>query len=217
MASVTVIGRGAHVTGRVTGAVDLEIHGRVDGEVTIDGELTVEAEGLVAANLSARRLVVRGAVKGDLSAVDAVVLENGARVVGDVRAPRIAIERGALVRGYVQTGSASAASAQRSEAREAAPRAKPQAAAARPAAPAARATPKTQTQARPAPVAARAPAPAPASRTAPVAHNSVLAGGAPTKSATLGAGSAPPRGGPPAPVVPVLKKGSKGALKKKAG
>ena len=40
MATVTVIGRGAHVTGRVTGAVDLEIHGRIDGEIAIGGEAT---------------------------------------------------------------------------------------------------------------------------------------------------------------------------------
>ena len=66
MADVTVIGRGARVRGRITGASDLEIHGHVEGEVEVDGEVTVEADGLVASNLTARRIVVRGAVKGDL-------------------------------------------------------------------------------------------------------------------------------------------------------
>jgi cytoskeletal protein CcmA (bactofilin family) len=196
MASVTVIGRGAHVTGRVTGAVDLEIHGRVDGDIAIGGEATIEAEGLVASNVSARRLVVRGAIKGDLTAEEAIVLENGARVVGDIRAPRIAIAKGALVRGHVQTGEAVAAS----------PRARAQAAAARPAAVAApKSVPKpvSKPQARPAPVAA-APA-----RSAAAPHNSVLAGGAPPKRAEAQR--------PPAPVVPVLKKGARGAFKKKAG
>jgi len=36
-------------------------------------------------------IVVRGAVRGDLSATESIHLEDGARVVGDVRAPRIAI------------------------------------------------------------------------------------------------------------------------------
>jgi cytoskeletal protein CcmA (bactofilin family) len=196
MASVTVIGRGAHVTGRVTGAVDLEIHGRVDGDIAIGGEATIEAEGLVASNVSARRLVVRGAVKGDLTAEEAIVLENGARVVGDIRAPRIAIAKGALVRGHVQTGEAVAAS----------PRARAQAAAARPAAVAApKSAPKpvSKPQARPAPAA---PAPA---RSAAAPHGSVLAGGTPPKRAEAQR--------PPAPVVPVLKKGARGAFKKKAG
>src|ERR1700722_4212476 len=116
MADVTVIGRGAHVTGRMTGAVDLEIHGRVDGDVAVDGEVTIETEGLVGANVGARRLVVRGAVKGDLTGEEAVLLEKGARVVGDIRAPRVAISPGALVRGYVETGQAGAASRRRAPA-----------------------------------------------------------------------------------------------------
>ena len=36
------------------------------------------------------------------------MLEEGAKVVGDVRAPRIAIAPGALLRGYVQTANAGA-------------------------------------------------------------------------------------------------------------
>ncbi len=172
MADVTVIGRGARVTGRLEGAVDLEIHGRVDGDVAVDGQVAVESEGLVGANVSARRLVVRGAVKGDLTGEEVVRLEEGARVVGDVKAPRVAIAPGALVRGYVQTGEA-----------QAAPRRAGQAAAAR-----------AKTEVR-----------VPAARNHPAERGSLLAGGAPKPK------------GPPAPVVPVLKKGAKGALKRKAG
>src|SRR4051794_38300138 len=109
MADSTVIARSARVRGRVTGAGDLSIEGWVEGEVEVSGELVVEGTGLVAANLAARRLVVRGAVKGDLVGEEAVVLEDGAKVVGDVRAPRIAIAPGALVRGYVQTAGAEGA------------------------------------------------------------------------------------------------------------
>jgi hypothetical protein len=53
--------------------------------------------------------VVRGAVQGDLLGEEAVVLEDGARVVGDVRAPRVAIAQGALMRGEVQTADDGAA------------------------------------------------------------------------------------------------------------
>ena len=173
MADVTVIGRGAHVTGRVEGAVDLAIHGREDGDVAIEGEVTISAQGLVGANVSARRLVVQGAVRGDLSGEEAVRLEEGARVVGDVKAPRVAIAPGALIKGFVQTGEANAA-----------PRARAHTAA--------RAVPKASTR---------------ELRTAPAADKGAHA-------ATL-AGMAPKR--PPAPVVPALKKGAKGALKRKAG
>jgi cytoskeletal protein CcmA (bactofilin family) len=194
-ADVTVIGRGARIRGRVQGAASVEIQGLVDGEVTVEGDVTIDSEGLVAANVSGRRLVVRGAVKGDLSGVDAIVLEEGARVVGDVRAPRVAIAPGALVRGYVQTGGVDGAP-------------KKSTTAARPAArPAVVAKPApAPAPAKPVVVAKPAPAPAPAPKVvapAPKAMPVALAGGTPAPK------------GPPPPVVPALKKGAKGALHKK--
>ena len=95
----TIIGRGAHVRGKLTGTADVEIQGRVDGDVQVDGEVEVAQGGLVASNVSAKRIVVRGAVKGDLVAEESILLEEGARVVGDIRAPRVAFGAGALVRG----------------------------------------------------------------------------------------------------------------------
>jgi cytoskeletal protein CcmA (bactofilin family) len=186
MADTTVIGRATFVRGRVNGNGDLEIAGRVEGEVAVSGEVTVESTGLVAAPISARRIVVRGAVKGDLTAEDALVLESGAKVVGDLRAPRIAIAAGGLVRGNVQTGAAGAAR----------PRTQ---SAARPAA-----TPAKAAPAKTAAKAAPPPAPAKKGSTNHVAtkghRGSVLAGG---------------RVGPPPPVVPALKKGTKAVHKKR--
>jgi cytoskeletal protein CcmA (bactofilin family) len=102
--NVTVIGRATRIRGRVTGGGDLEIQGFVDGEVAVGGDVTVAAPGIVGANVRGRRLLVRGVVKGDLVGDESVFLEQSARVVGDVRAPRVAIAPGALVRGHVQTG-----------------------------------------------------------------------------------------------------------------
>ncbi len=101
---VTVIGRTARLRGRVTGDGDLAVEGFVSGEITVSGNVTVDAAGMVGATIRGRRVVVRGAVQGDLIGAEAVVLEDGARVLGDVRAPRVAIAEGALMRGHVQTG-----------------------------------------------------------------------------------------------------------------
>jgi len=109
MATSTVIGRASFIRGRVSGDGDLEIAGRVEGDIAVGGEVVIDTSGLIAANISASRIVVRGAVKGDLVAGEALVIEAGARVVGDLRAPRIAIAPGGLVRGHVQTGTAGAA------------------------------------------------------------------------------------------------------------
>ena len=49
--SATVIGSGTFVRGRVTGSGDLDIAGRIEGEVTCTGEVVVESSGLVAASI----------------------------------------------------------------------------------------------------------------------------------------------------------------------
>ena len=199
---VTVIGRGTRIRGRVSGAVDLEVHGHVDGEIAVGGDVTVDAEGLVGANVSGRRIVVRGAVKGDLTGEDAVVLEEGARVLGDVRAPRVSIAVGALVRGYVQTGGVEAAPT----------RARSSASAARPATRAAVAAPA---KAAPAPVAKAAPPAAKAAAAPAVKHVQAPSRATPFSLAGGASSHADVKRGPPPPVVPSLKKGAKGALNKK--
>jgi cytoskeletal protein CcmA (bactofilin family) len=198
-ANTTIIGRTARVRGRVTGEVDLEVQGFVEGEISVGGDVTVDVHGLVGASVRARRLVVRGAVKGDLVGEEAISLEEGARVVGDVRAPRVAIAPGALVRGYVETGEGGAAS----------PRAARTAPAARPAVSAPKPVAAVVGAAK-APVAAtKAPAPAQAA-----VNSTTVAAAAPVGgNARHGANHAAARR-PPPPVVPALKK-AKGQIAKK--
>lgn len=206
MDNSTVIGRATFIRGRVSGNGDIEIAGRVEGDVTCSGEVLVDAGGLVAANVSAARVVVRGAVKGDLTAEEAIIIESGARIVGNLSAPRIAIVQGALVRGHVQTASTNAA---------------------RPRASAARATTHVPSRAtapstenKPRSVTAQAASP----RAVPVAAVTSKAPSPPPAKVQLTAVSnhkveprvVPQRSGPPAPVVPVLKKGTK-AIQKKRG
>ncbi len=197
--NVTVIGRAARVRGRISGDADVEILGFVDGEIAVGGDVTVEAGGMVGAGVQGRRLIVRGAVKGNLIGQQAVVLEDGARVVGDVRAPRIAIAEGALVRGYVQTADEDAT---------AAPAARVQAAA-RPVASGAKAAtalPRTVSQ-------SPAKPPAASSTKTSTAHHETSSSRGASGSSSAGTSSGPRR--PPPPVVPALKKLKGQMLKKK--
>lgn len=192
MAPSSSIGPGTVVRGSVRGDGDLEILGRVEGSVAVGGDLVVGETALVKSDVSGRHVVVRGAIAGNVSAEESLVLEAGARVVGDLGAPRIGIRPGALVRGNVSTQGDGAP--RRAAAAAAPPRpakAPARAAVAKPAPP-----PRPAARPAPAPVAKPAPAPAPAAAKAP----------APAAKA-----------GPPPPVLPSLKKGAKGALKKKGG
>lgn len=210
---VTVIGRSSFVRGRVSGTGSLEIAGRIEGEVTVTGDLSVEGTGLVAANLSARRITVRGgAIKGDLTAEDGIVLEAGSRIVGDLSAPRVSIAEGALVRGHVQTGQAqkSAGAAKKpAQAFQTRPSTQPSISVNKPSTSASSANgPVTARDPR---MAAKAPPPPPA----PPAKKSAPGSSNMPRGSVL-AGTRPQAGKAPAPVVPVLKKGAKATQKKRA-
>ncbi len=185
MSSVSTIGVGTTVRGSIRGEGDLEIHGRVEGAVVVTGEVIISETALLKSDVRARRITVRGAVAGDVSADESIVLEPGARVLGDLGAPQIGIRPGGLVRGNVSTGGPlpetkaappPAAAAARGRvapapaARPAPARAAAPALAARPA-PAAR--PAAAPAARPAPAAVAArPAPASRPRIEPAASSS---------------------------------------------
>jgi cytoskeletal protein CcmA (bactofilin family) len=200
-ANMTIIGRTTRVRGRVTGAVDLEVQGFVEGDIAVGGDVTIDTHAMVGAGVRGRRLLVRGAVKGDLVGDESILLESGARVLGDLRAPRVAIAPGALVRGYVQTGDADAAGARAARAQPAA-RPAPAPPAARPIA--------AQPAVRPVHAAPQAAAAATPQVAAP--SKVVRPAAAPPARAAAGANAGPRR--PPPPVVPALRS-AKGQIAKK--
>ncbi len=103
MAEGSVIGRETVVRGNVRGSGGLEILGRVEGDVSIEGDVLLGDGAAVRGNISGAQLTIGGAVMGDLRGTESVLVEAGARVVGDLLAPRIGIAEGALVRGNVRT------------------------------------------------------------------------------------------------------------------
>ena len=137
----SVIGRGTVVRGNVRGSGSLEILGRVEGDVSVSGELVIGEDGAVRGSVSGSHITCSGAVQGDVRGSDAVLLERGARVVGDLTAPRIGVATGALVKGLVRTDGEPALGASR---RPATGAARPIAFPARAAAPAPKAEPREE-------------------------------------------------------------------------
>jgi cytoskeletal protein CcmA (bactofilin family) len=97
----TVIAPGTHVAGRISGQEDIRVHGTVEGRIHLAATLFVEPEGVVAAEVHAHDVVVSGTVVGNITASGSVVLAPSARVVGDLRTPRLVVAPGAAFRGQV--------------------------------------------------------------------------------------------------------------------
>ena len=96
-----VIAPGLFLRGELRGEDDLIIEGRVEGEVTLKKHLTVETTGVVVANVATQNITIKGELRGDMTAEDKVEIHDGARVVGNIVAPRIVIAEGARFKGHI--------------------------------------------------------------------------------------------------------------------
>ncbi len=103
--NITTIGPEIQVRGRIDGEEDLKIEGRVEGNISLTETLFVEAEGIVRADVQARDVVISGIVLGNVTAANSVQLNPGARLVGNISAPRLIIADGAAFAGDVEMGA----------------------------------------------------------------------------------------------------------------
>jgi cytoskeletal protein CcmA (bactofilin family) len=97
------IGPSIRIDGDVRGEEDLLIEGEVTGTVQLQGNnLVIGSQGRVKANVYAQSIEVEGQMDGDLCGSERVSIRKGARVTGNVTAPRVNIEDGAHFKGSVE-------------------------------------------------------------------------------------------------------------------
>jgi cytoskeletal protein CcmA (bactofilin family) len=96
------IGKTVVICGEVKGSEDLIVDGRVEGTVNLsESRLTIGPNAHVAADLTAKDILIMGHVQGNLVASGRVELRAGCQVEGDIRALRLAVEDNAIFRGKV--------------------------------------------------------------------------------------------------------------------
>jgi cytoskeletal protein CcmA (bactofilin family) len=75
------------------------IRGKVSGEISARGLLVVDEEAVVNADIDASRVVIRGFVKGDVTAAEKVEVSVTGRLEGNISAPEIFMETGCVFNG----------------------------------------------------------------------------------------------------------------------
>jgi cytoskeletal protein CcmA (bactofilin family) len=96
-----LIGSKIIIRGQVSGNQELVVEGRIEGRVALENRLTVEESGTIEADLEVVDASFKGEVKGDVTVSRSAVLHPTARVLGNIRAPRLVIEDGARFSGTV--------------------------------------------------------------------------------------------------------------------
>jgi cytoskeletal protein CcmA (bactofilin family) len=97
------IGRSLVIKGEVSGSEALFIDGRVEGTVSFpDNRVTIGRNGVVAANITAKEVVIMGKVQGNVDCADRLDIRNEGMLAGDVITHRISVEEGAILKGGVE-------------------------------------------------------------------------------------------------------------------
>jgi cytoskeletal protein CcmA (bactofilin family) len=106
------IGKSITIKGDLSGNEDLQIDGTVEGRIDLpNNQLTIGAEGRVKAEVHAKGVIVIGHVTGNIAATERIQVEATGIVDGDVKAPRLVIQEGAMLNGGVEMSSSKSGAA----------------------------------------------------------------------------------------------------------
>ena len=77
----------------------VRIDGKMDGEVNTDDTLIVGENGVLEANINAGTVICRVKIKGTIKASKRIEIHNNSEVVGNISAPALLVENGAIFDG----------------------------------------------------------------------------------------------------------------------
>ncbi len=97
-----VIGPGIYINGDISGDENLLIEGKVDGKIRLEAhQVDVGKSGRVNADIKAKVIKIAGQVRGDLTGTEKVIISRSGNVHGNIVAPRMTLEDGAIFKGSI--------------------------------------------------------------------------------------------------------------------
>lgn len=97
------LGKSVVIKGELSGSEDFTLYGQMDGSIRLpDHTLTIGPHADIRAEISARTVVVMGAVTGNVTAADKVEIQANGFVTGNIVASRLAVADGGGLRGRVE-------------------------------------------------------------------------------------------------------------------
>lgn len=107
---VAMIGQGIRIDGEISADTDLRVDGEIQGRLVQSSQgLEVGESGHIVATLRAKIVKIGGEVNGDVKGLEKVIITRTGRVKGNLTAPRVVLEDGALFRGSIEMNPAPAA------------------------------------------------------------------------------------------------------------
>jgi cytoskeletal protein CcmA (bactofilin family) len=100
------LGKSVVIKGELSGSEDLTLCGQMEGSIKLPGHtLTIGADANVKAEISAKAVVITGAVIGNVMAADKIEIQATGSINGDVVSPRLVIADGGVLNGKAKMPS----------------------------------------------------------------------------------------------------------------
>ena len=101
---VMSLGKSVVIKGELSASEDLILYGQMEGSIRLPGHtLTIGPHADIKAEISAKAVVIMGAVAGNVTAGEKVEIQATGSVTGDIVSPRLVVADGGYLRGRVET------------------------------------------------------------------------------------------------------------------
>lgn len=94
-----LLGRGSEFEGKLVFEGTVKIDGKFTGDINSEGTLIVGEGARVKAEIAVDTVIIQGEVFGNIKAKSLVELHSTARLKGNIHAPGLVVERGAMFDG----------------------------------------------------------------------------------------------------------------------
>jgi cytoskeletal protein CcmA (bactofilin family) len=96
---ISLLGKGAEMTGEISFTNGLRVEGTVKGKVRSEATLEIGPGGIVDAEVNIRKISISGEFRGVIHASDRVEIRKNGKVFADIFSPCLIIEAGATFDG----------------------------------------------------------------------------------------------------------------------
>lgn len=100
----TVLDQGAQFEGKLTFDGSVQINGKFRGEIFSGGHLLIGEGAEIEAKIEVNSISIQGTVRGNIQAKQKIEMRAPAEVRGEIKAPALVIQEGAIFEGNCSMG-----------------------------------------------------------------------------------------------------------------
>ena len=90
----SVITSEVEIKGAIKSAGSVRMDGKLDGDLASQGDSILGKTATMKGNISGNNVVIEGTINGTIAAKDKIEMKAAARITGDIKSKRLAVEDG---------------------------------------------------------------------------------------------------------------------------